>query len=199
MHKTTLMILFVMISSSACTSGLNAGSGASGADGCGGGLGADAGSAVLESGGPGTEGPVVTADAVVVGDQALAGDRGSQQDETVGKDQALRKDQSVRKDQATVRDLRAPVSKEAAVAPPPASPGQLPTWVGLDWAAFPVDRGPAYPVSGRVWVVSTSGNDANAGTETSPLRAIATARTRAQSGDPVRVHGGTYAEGVAND
>ncbi len=84
-------------------------------------------------------------------------------------------------------------------APPPPPTGPLPTWVALDWAAFPTDPGPSYPVSGTTWVVKTSGSDSNPGTDTSPLRTIAAALAKASSGDRVRVHAGTYAEGTPGD
>jgi len=82
--------------------------------------------------------------------------------------------------------------------PPPdysgPSQGQLSTWVPIDWAAFPVDRGPSYKVTGRVWVVKTTGSDSNDGSDAKPLRSIATALERSQPGDLVRVHAGTYSE-----
>lgn len=71
---------------------------------------------------------------------------------------------------------------------------KYPTWVDMDWAAFPTDPGPNYPVTGRVWVVKTTGNDSNAGTETSPLRNISTGIVKAQPGDMIKVYGGTYSE-----
>jgi hypothetical protein len=88
---------------------------------------------------------------------------------------------------------------DAVQPPPPTGPAQLATWVPLDWTAFPVDPGPNYKVSGKTWVVKTTGNDANSGTDASPLRTIATALSKAQSGDLVRVHGGTYVEGIPGD
>lgn len=44
--------------------------------------------------------------------------------------------------------------------------------------------------------VSASGNDANSGTATSPLRNIRTALSRAASGDTLKVSGGVYAENL---
>jgi hypothetical protein len=90
-----------------------------------------------------------------------------------------------------------PPKTDGPTLPPdsgPPAPAQLPTWVNIDWAAFPVDPGPNYKVQGRVWVVKTTGNDSNDGSEASPLRSIATALDRSQSGDLVRVYSGTYAE-----
>jgi hypothetical protein len=77
--------------------------------------------------------------------------------------------------------------------------GQLATWVPIDWAAFPVDPGPSYKVSGRTWVVKTTGSDSNDGTDAQPLRSIATALSRSKSGDLVRVHAGTYTELMSED
>jgi hypothetical protein len=54
-------------------------------------------------------------------------------------------------------------------------------------------------VAGRTWVVKTTGNDTNAGTDAAPLRTIAAALGKAQSGDLVRVHGGAYVEGTPGD
>lgn len=48
----------------------------------------------------------------------------------------------------------------------------------------------------RSLYVSTSGNDANAGTAVAPLRNIQTALTRASSGDTVKVASGSYNEGI---
>lgn len=75
------------------------------------------------------------------------------------------------------------------------APATLPTFVKLDWGAFPDDPGPAYKPTGRTWVVKTTGNDSAAGTESAPLRTIARGLSRAQPGDMVKVHGGTYHEG----
>jgi len=44
--------------------------------------------------------------------------------------------------------------------------------------------------------VSTTGNDANSGTDTAPLRNIQTALSRAVSGDLIKVAAGTYSEGL---
>ena len=79
------------------------------------------------------------------------------------------------------------------------SSAPLATFVKLDWDAFPVDPGPNYPVKGRVWVVKTTGKDGSTGTVDKPLRTIVGALARAGSGDLVRVHGGTYAEGLAGE
>jgi len=75
------------------------------------------------------------------------------------------------------------------------SSAPLPTWVALDWAAFPTDPGPSYTVRGRTWTVATAGNDLAAGTDAAPLASIAAALDHAQPGDLVRVRAGTYAEG----
>lgn len=52
------------------------------------------------------------------------------------------------------------------------------------------------PVSGSVLYVSTSGNDANAGTSSSPLRTISAAAARAKAGMTILINGGTYYEQV---
>jgi hypothetical protein len=44
------------------------------------------------------------------------------------------------------------------------------------------------------WHVATSGNDVNPGSESHPFRTLAAAMDRAQAGDTVNVHGGTYRE-----
>ncbi|MFZ5788507.1 MAG: hypothetical protein ACOY3Y_18890, partial [Acidobacteriota bacterium] len=92
-----------------------------------------------------------------------------------------------------------PPPKPDQGAPPPVASGPLPTWVALDWSAFPADPGPSYAVAGKVWVVRTTGSDAGAGTDASPLRTIVAALAKAQSGDLVRVHAGSYAEGTPGD
>jgi hypothetical protein len=71
--------------------------------------------------------------------------------------------------------------------------------VDLDWGAFPVDRGPDYPVRGRVRVVRKTGSDDNPGTEESPFRSINRALAEAGAGDLIRVHGGRYTEGRPDD
>ncbi len=53
------------------------------------------------------------------------------------------------------------------------------------------------PASGaRAWYVATTGNDANAGTSSSPLRTIAKAAQLAHAGDVVTIQNGTYSGSV---
>jgi len=89
------------------------------------------------------------------------------------------------------------IPPDSQVTPP--SPGQLPTFVNLDWSGFPKDPGPNYSVSGKTIVVKTSGSDSNAGTESAPLRTIARGLEMASSGDMVKVHGGSYSETWSGD
>jgi len=81
----------------------------------------------------------------------------------------------------------------------PPAPAQLPTFVQLDWAAFPKDPGPAYAVTGKTWVVKTTGSDSNPGTDASPLRHITAALSKASGGDKIVVHGGSYSESTTDD
>ena len=48
--------------------------------------------------------------------------------------------------------------------------------------------------SAATYFVATSGNDANAGTETAPFRTITRSATVARAGDVVNVRGGVYHE-----
>lgn len=79
------------------------------------------------------------------------------------------------------------------------STARLPTFVNLDWDAFPRDRGPDYPVTGKERVVSRTGDDGNPGTEARPYRSIGKALSVAGPGDLIRVHEGRYAEGMPDD
>ena len=81
----------------------------------------------------------------------------------------------------------------------PLPSGPLPTFVNLDWNAFPKDNGPNYPVSGKTIVVKTTGSDSNPGTDSQPLKTINAAMKKAASGDLIRVHGGTYPEGEQDE
>lgn len=80
---------------------------------------------------------------------------------------------------------------------PPADSGRPETFVALDWAAFPVDPGPGYSVSGRAIYVAPGGSDSNTGSITTPLATIGQAVTVAQGGDKIVVRAGTYRERVS--
>lgn len=95
-------------------------------------------------------------------------------------------------------DLQVPDSLRADVTIPIPS-GPLNTWVPMSWTAFPVDRGPNYVVTGNTWIVKTTGNDNNPGTPILPLKTIAMGLMKAQPGDKVQVHAGTYAELTPGD
>ncbi|WNG40186.1 DUF1565 domain-containing protein [Archangium violaceum] len=88
-------------------------------------------------------------------------------------------------------DTQAPDSpdepEEPVASPAPTPPPDSPSTVGS-----PVTT----PTYNKVWVVSTTGNDAAAGSETAPLKTISRAITLAGPGDLIRVRSGTYTERV---
>ncbi|QRK09524.1 right-handed parallel beta-helix repeat-containing protein [Archangium violaceum] len=88
-------------------------------------------------------------------------------------------------------DTQAPGSptepEGTAGSPAPASPPDSPSTVGS-----PVTT----PTYNKVWVVSTTGNDAASGSATAPLKTISRAITLAGPGDLIRVLSGTYTERV---
>lgn len=120
------------------------------------------------------------------------------------------------------RNTQAPSVETPAVTPAPESPGtdspgsgetQQPSAPGSDdsttggGTASPTPPAPpggsntsgspiTTPTYKRVWVVSPTGNDSAAGTDTAPLKTISRAITLAGPGELVRVLAGTYRERV---
>jgi dihydroorotate dehydrogenase len=72
---------------------------------------------------------------------------------------------------------------------------QFPTIAGVDFSSLLTMPDPSFPVSGNTLYVSTTGDNANSGTENAPLRSIVAAVNRSVGGGKVVVRGGTYAEG----
>jgi hypothetical protein len=209
LQKSTIVILCLLISWATCDGTLVTGqSGTSSqtaqpgrAGGCNGGLDLADGAPRSDSGAPAAD--QMQADKMQA-DQRQADQKQASADHAAPAPSADQAPAPVKPDQKAppvTADAAPPTPKpdSAPPAPPPTSPGTLPTWVSLDWAAFPTDPGPSYTVAGKTWVVSLSGSDSNAGTEAAPLRSIATALGKAQPGDLVLVHGGSYVEGTAGD
>jgi hypothetical protein len=208
-QKSTVVILFLLVSWVTCDGMLATGQASSTngqsapaaerTGGCNGGLQETDGPPRADSGAPNADQKKVTADLVAA---APTGDRAAP--DRVKPD--LRAPSGTPDSKpAPTADARPilpdsqPAPKPDTLPPPPPPTGPLPTWVPLDWAAFPVDPGPSYSVAGKTWVVRTSGNDGNAGTEALPLQTIVAALGKAQPGDLVLVHGGSYAEGTPGD
>ena len=91
---------------------------------------------------------------------------------------------------------------EPDVGPPFPNPTPnviLPTFVDLNWEAFPIDPGPNYVTSGKILVVKKTGNDSNLGTEQQPFLTINKAVSVSSPGDIVKVYSGVYKEAIKED
>jgi hypothetical protein len=96
-------------------------------------------------------------------------------------------------------DGPAPNGDAGVIPDGPPTPSDIPTIAGLDFAAFPPAPSRPYQPTGTTIHVAETGDDANPGTESAPVRTVNHGVALAQSGDVVLVHSGTYGLGDESD